>query len=172
MFPHKVKIVRNYNSKDEKILKDVSAYIQPELSFFDDHVDIKKGDYVIVPELDEPLIVSRVEVRPRGRGVYIKEVKFISESEFLGKENKSGISVQEEFHGISRGIQLNNISATIYLQALENSIENSSDIPLKQKESLIKKVRELENDPYIESLITNLSLSEEKLKNFNLTISY
>ncbi len=34
------------------------------------------------------------------------------------------------------------------------------------------KVRELENDPYIESLITNLSLSEEKLKNFNLTISY
>ena len=149
MFPHKVKIVRNYNSKDEKILKDVSAYIQPELSFFDDHVDIKKGDYVIVPELDEPLIASRVEVRPRGRGVYIKEVKFISESEFLGKENKSGISVQEEFHGISRGIQ-----------------------PLKQKESLIKKVRELENDPYIESLITNLSLSEEKLKNFNLTISY
>ncbi len=169
MFSHKVKIVRNYKSKDEKILEDVSAQIQPDISFFDNRVDIKRGDYVFVPDLDEPLIVTRVEVRPRGRGVYIKEIKFITESEFLGKQHKSGIGVQEEF---SRVIQLNNVSASIYLQVIGASIENSDDIPLKQKKSLIKKVKELENDSYIESLSTNLSLSEEKLKNFNLMISY
>jgi hypothetical protein len=171
MFPHRVKIIRNYKSKDEKILMDVPADIQPEKSYFDNNVDIKKGDYVFVPELDEPLIVAKVEVRPRARGMYIKETKLINESEFFRKVDKSKI-VPQDFQNINRVIELNNISGAVYLKALERSIENSDEIPVKQKNSLIMKVRELENDPYIKDLSTKLSLSEKKLKNFNLTLSY
>lgn len=38
------------------------------------------------------------------------------------------------------------------------AIENSEVIPLNQKKSLIRKVEELENDPYIETLMTTVSL--------------
>lgn len=96
MYPHKVKIVRNYKSKDEKIQKDVPAYIQSELSYFDDDADIKRGDYVFVPDLDEPQIVEKVEVRPRGIGVYVKEIKLRPESAVLGKKQKSGITLQKD----------------------------------------------------------------------------
>ncbi len=171
MFPHRVKIIRNYKSDDERILMDVHADIQPDKSYFDNNVDIKKGDYVFVPDLDEPLIVAKVEVRPRARGMYIKETKLVNESEFFGKVDKNKI-IPQDFQDISRVIELNNISGAVYLKALERSIENSDDIPVKQKNSLIMKVRDLENDPYIKDLSTNLSLSEKKLKNFNLTISY
>ena len=159
------------NLDDERILMDVPADIQPDKSYFDNNVDIKKGDYVFVPDLDEPLIVAKVEVRPRARGMYIKETKLVNESEFFGKVDKSKI-VPQDFQSISRVIELNNISGAVYLKALERSIENSDDIPVKQKNSLIMKVRDLENDPYIKDLSTKLSLSEKKLKNFNLTISY
>ena len=142
-----------------------------EKSYFDDKVDIKRGDYVFIPDLDEPLIVAKVEVRPRARGMYIKETKLFSETEFFGKVDKRKI-VPQDFQDISRVVELNNISSSVYLKALERSIENSDDIPVKQKNSLIMKVRELENEPYIEDVSIKLSLSEKKLKNFNLTISY
>jgi hypothetical protein len=57
-----VKIIRNYNSENEFIQENIIARIQSGLSFFDLDVDIMKGDYIISPNRDEPLIVEHIWV--------------------------------------------------------------------------------------------------------------
>lgn len=172
MYPHKVKIIRNYNSKNMNIQEEVPAYIKSDLSFFDNDTDIKRGDYVFLPGLDEPRIVEEVKVQPRGIGVYIKEVRLIPESEISDNSGKDGTIVNGDFQGFSNVITLNNVNASLYLDVIMRSIEDSEELHDKQRKILLKKLDELRNDPYIETLKTNLSLPKEKLKGLNLKISY
>lgn len=154
--PHKVEIIRNHGLKDETIQKDVPGNIQPKTSFFEINVDIKKGDYVLVPHLEEPQIVERVDVFEGGRLEH-KEVKLIPESEFLKKQDVSPININQNFHGdvenvAGRDISITNITADVYLHALQRAIADSKDIPQENKNDLIQKIVELKDNPYIISL--------------------
>ena len=76
-----VKIIRNYNSENEVIQENIQAKIQSGLSFFDIDIDIKKGDYIISPNRNEPLIVENIWVyglSPDGH----KEVILTLESQY------------------------------------------------------------------------------------------
>ena len=57
-----VKIIRNYQSDNEEIQEDVKVRIQSDVSFFDIDVDIKRLDYVIIPNSAEPYVVAKVRV--------------------------------------------------------------------------------------------------------------
>lgn len=79
--PVNVKIIRNYNSENEVIQENIQAKIQSGLSFFDIDIDIKKGDYIISPNRNEPLIVENIWVyglSPDGH----KEVILTPESQY------------------------------------------------------------------------------------------
>jgi hypothetical protein len=83
-----VKIIRNYNSENEFIQENIIARIQSGLSFFDLDVDIMKGDYIISPNRDEPLIVEYIWVygiSPDGH----KEGILTLESEYI--KNKKNL---------------------------------------------------------------------------------
>jgi hypothetical protein len=77
-----VKIIRNYRSENEEIQENVKARIQSDVSFFDLEVDIKRLDYIIIPDVDEPLVVEKVRVY-EGRPPFHKEVILIRSQIFM-----------------------------------------------------------------------------------------
>ena len=144
-----VKIIRNYQSDNEEIQENVKARIQSGVSFFDLDVDIKRLDYVIIPGADEPLVVEKVRVYD-GRPPFHKEVILIKESKFYDtQKNPQQIDVKES----NTLDTVNSFTVIMYLDALEKAIDQM-DIPKKDKNNLIKKIREVKNDPYIENLNT------------------
>ncbi len=146
-----VKIIRNYRSDNEEIQENVKANIQPDVSFFDLKVDIKRLDYVIIPDVDEPLVVDKVMAYD-GRPPFHKEVILIKESKFYDTHRNLQ---QTDFTKSSTLNPVNNFTVIMYLDALERTIDQM-DIPRKDKNNLLKKIREVKYDPYIESLTTTV----------------
>jgi len=160
-----VKIIRNYNSENEEIQDDVKAVIQSDISFFDLDVDIKRLDYVIIPNRDEPLVVEKVRAynsRPPGH----KEVILIPELEFLQKYGRSKKNLIQGFENeavdICKDFTINNFTVNVYLKALEKAVEKSN-IPKSDKNNLIKKIKEIEDNPYIESLNTTVVVEVKQI---------
>lgn len=147
-----VKIIRNYQSDNEEIQEDVKIRIQSDVSFFDIDVDIRRLDYVIIPGADEPYVVDKVRVYD-GRPPFHKEVILIKESEF--NDNNKNIQKQTDSKKlIENEINFGNkFTVTMYLDTLEGAVDQM-DIPKRQKNNLLKKIRELRDDPYIQSLNT------------------
>jgi hypothetical protein len=146
-----VKIIRNYKSDNEQIQEDVKARIQEDVSFFDLNVDIKRLDYVIIPDAEEPLVVDKVRVYD-GRPPFHKEVILIKESKF----NDSNNDIQQKTANDlikNESNTGNNFTVTMYFDILEEALDQM-DIPKKHKNNLIKKIREIKDDPYIENLKT------------------
>jgi hypothetical protein len=148
-----VKIIRNYESDSEEIQENVKARIQTDVSFFDLDVDIQRLDYVIIPDVDEPLVVEKVRVydgRPPGH----KEVILIKKSKFddLHRNVQKYTSTKASNKDVIK--TANNFTVVMYLNELESAINQKIDIPKKDKNNLIKKIREIKEDPYIESLRT------------------
>lgn len=144
-----VKIIRNYRSDDEEIQDKVKARIQPDVSFFDLDVDIKRLDYVITPDADEPLVVEKVRVydaRPPGH----KEVVLLKESKFF--DIHKNIQKYADIKPSDKGM-VNHFTVIMYLNALEKAVDQM-DIPSIDKNNLIKKIREIKDDPHIENLST------------------
>ena len=158
-----VKIIRNYKSDNEEIQDNVKAIIQPEVSFFDLDADIKRLDYVIIPNIDEPLVVEKVKVY-EGRPPFHKEVILINESKFHDIHKKSilkGGQYANSNTSIKNAI-VNNFTVNMYLNALEKAIEQS-DIPKGDKKNLIKKIREIKDNPYLEDLSTSAVLEVKQI---------
>jgi len=152
-----VKIIRNYNSENKEIQDHVKATIQPDVSFFDLGVDIKKDDYVIVPNSEEPLIVERVKVYDGLPPRHIEAV-LIPESKFLEKNRNFDVNIdqvsQEKSEDLlNKNSALPNFTAHDYLHALENVITDSN-IPQNDKNNLIQKIQEIKDNPYIKNLST------------------
>ncbi|WP_424714455.1 hypothetical protein [Methanobacterium sp.] len=147
-----VKIIRNYQSDNEEIQEDVKIRIQSDVSFFDIDVDIRRLDYVIIPSADEPYVVDKVRVYD-GRPPFHKEVILIKESEF--NDNNKNIQKQTDAKKlIENELNFGNkFTVTMYLDTLEGAVDQM-DIPKRQKNNLLKKIRELRDDPYIQSLNT------------------
>jgi hypothetical protein len=146
-----VKIIRNYKSENEQVQENVKANIQPDVSFFDLKVDIKRLDYIVLPNGDEPLVVEKVRVydsRPPGH----KEVILIKESKFYDI-NKTNNHEKNDINQVNYNISKSNLTVNMYLSALEKAIEQSN-IPKNDKEDLIKKVKEISNNQYIKDLST------------------
>lgn len=146
-----VKIIRNYRSDNEEIQENVKANIQPDVSFFDLKVDIKRLDYVIIPDVDEPLVVDKVMAYD-GRPPFHKEVILIKESKFYDTHRNLQ---QKDFNKSNTLSPANNFTVIMYLDALERTIDQM-DIPRKDKNNLLKKIREVKYDPYIENLTTTV----------------
>ena len=146
-----VKIIRNYRSDNEEIQENVKANIQPDVSFFDLKVDIKRLDYVIIPDVDEPLVVDKVMAYD-GRPPFHKEVILIKESKFYDTHRNLQ---QKDFNKSNTLSPANNFTVIMYLNALERTIDQM-DIPRKDKNNLLKKIREVKYDPYIENLTTTV----------------
>jgi hypothetical protein len=147
-----VKIIRNYQSDNEEIQEDVKVRIQSDVSFFDIDVNIKRLDYVIIPDAAEPYVVAKVRVYD-GRPPFHKEVILIKESEFYDT-NKNLEQQTEDKKLNKKEIDTGNkFTVTMYLDTLEEAIDKM-DIPKMHKNNLLKKIRELRDDPYIESLNT------------------
>ncbi len=155
-----VKIIRNYKLDNQEIQEDVKARIQSDVSFFDLNVDIKRLDYVILPDAEEPLVVDKVRVYD-GRPPFHKEVILIRESKFYGSnENIQQITAKALIKNESNiG---NNFTVTMYLDTLEGALDQM-DIPKKHKNNLIKKIREIKDDPYIENLKTTAVVDIKQL---------
>ena len=73
--------------------------------------------------------------------------------------NKSETTIHQVFKGevgnvAGRDFTINNITANIYLNALEIAIEKSEDISEPDKKDLIQKIRELKDNPLVVSLGT------------------
>ena len=147
-----VKIIRNYQSDNEEIQENVKARIQSNVSFFDINVDIKRLDYVIIPDVDEPLVVEKVRVY-EGRPPFHKEVILIKESNFY--DTNKNFQQQTDAKKLSKNERNtgNNFKVIMYLDTLEEAIDKM-DIPKRHKNNLLKKIRELRDDPYIETLNT------------------
>ena len=147
-----VKIIRNYQSDNEEIQENVKARIQSNVSFFDINVDIKRLDYVIIPDVDEPLVVEKVRVY-EGRPPFHKEVILIKESNFY--DTNKNFQQQTDAKKLSKNERNtgNNFKVIMYLDTLEEAI-TQMDMPKKHKNNLLKKIRELRDDPYIKSLNT------------------
>jgi hypothetical protein len=147
-----VKIIRNYQSDNEEIQENVKARIQSNVSFFDINVDIKRLDYVIIPDVDEPLVVEKVRVY-EGRPPFHKEVILIKESNFY--DTNKNFQQQTDAKKLSKNERNtgNNFKVIMYLDTLEEAIDQM-DMPKKHKNNLLKKIRELRDDPYIKSLNT------------------
>jgi hypothetical protein len=147
-----VKIIRNYQSDNEEIQENVKARIQSGVSFFDLDVDIKRLDYVIIPVADEPLVVEKVRVYD-GRPPFHKEVILIKESKFYDthKNHLQQTDIKESSKNALNTV--NSFTVIMYLDALGKAIDQM-DIPINEKNNLIKKISEVKNDPYIENLST------------------
>ena len=157
-----VKIIRNYKSDNEEIQDNVKAIIQPEVSFFDLDADIKRLDYVIIPNIDEPLVVEKVRVY-EGRPPFHKEVILINESKFLDIHKKSILKEgQYTSNTSSKNAIVNNFTVNMYLNALEKAIEQSN-IPKGDKKNLIKNIREIKDNPYLEDLSTSAVLEVKQI---------
>ncbi len=146
-----VKIIRNYRSENEQVQENVEANIQPDVSFFGPKVDIKRLDYIILPNGDEPLVVEKVRVydsRPPGHieVILIKESKF---HELNKSTNYEKNDTKEPDFDISKG----HLTVNMYLNALEEAIEKAN-IPKNDKEDLIKKIKEINDNQYIKDLST------------------
>ncbi len=147
-----VKIIRNYQSDNEEIQEDVKVRIQSDVSFFDIDVDIKRLDYVIIPNSAEPYVVAKVRVYD-GRPPFHKEVILIKESEFYDTNKNLQQQTDAKKLNINEINTENKFTVTMYLDTLEEAIDKM-DIPKRHKNNLLKKIRELRDDPYIETLNT------------------
>jgi hypothetical protein len=155
-----VKIIRNYKLDNQEVQEGVKARIQSDVSFFDLNVDIKRLDYVILPDAEEPLVVDKVRVYD-GRPPFHKEVILIKESKFFeSNENIQQITAKALIKNESNSG--NNFTVTMYLDTLEEAL-NQMDIPKKHKNDLIKKIREIRDDPYIENLKTTAVVDIKQL---------
>ena len=155
-----VKIIRNYKSDNQETQEDVKARIQSDVSFFDLDVDIKRLDYVIIPDAEEPFVVDKVRVY-EGRPPFHKEVILIKESKFYdSNENQQEKTAMDLIKNESN--TGNNFKVTMYLDTLEEALDQM-DIPKKHKNNLIKKIRELKDDPYIENLNINAVVDIKQL---------
>ncbi len=160
-----VKIIRNYKLDNEEIKNDVKAIIQQDVSFFDLDVDIKRFDYVIVPGRDEPLVVEKVRVydsRPPGH----KEVILTPEFEFFEKYGKSKKNLLKGFESesaaLDKDFKINNFTVNVYLTELEKVIEKS-DFPKGDKNNLLKNIKEIKDNPYIEGLNTTVVVEVKQI---------
>jgi hypothetical protein len=154
-----VKIIRNYQSDNEEIQENVKVRIQSDIGFFDLDVDIKRFDHVIMSNADEPLVVEKVRVydgRPPGH----KEVILIKQSKFYGMHKKQISDVKPLNKDVIN--TTNNFTVIMYLSALESAVQQM-DIPKKDKNNLIKKIRDIKDDPYIESLNTTAVVDIKKI---------
>lgn len=85
----------------------------------------------------------------------IKDAKIIRESE------KNQPAMQQNFFGTISGniaggdVNITNINIQLMLQALEQSVAESPDIPEREKTGLISKIKELANNSYISGLSVN-----------------
>ncbi len=154
----KVKIIRNYDSKNRLIQDDVKANIQPDVSFFDTDVDIKVNDYVVIPSSEEPYVVEKVAVYdglPPGHieAILTPESKFKLKNRGFGSNIDQGTQNQLK-KSTDKNVTTNSFTAVDYLNALENAI-SKSNIPNNDKNNLIKKIQEIKDSPYIENLRTN-----------------
>ena len=147
-----VKIIRNYHSENEKIQENVKARIQSDVSFFDLNTDIKRLDYVIIPDADEPLVVEKVRVYD-GRPPFHKEVILIKESKFYDTHKNHPKQTDVKKSDINPLNSINSFTVIMYLDALEDAIDQM-EIPKNEKNNLIKKIIEVKNNPYIENLST------------------
>ena len=146
-----VKIIRNYKSDNEEIQDNVKAIIQPDISFFDIDVDIKRLDHVFIPNRDESLVVDKVRIY-EGRPPFHKEVILMNESKFY-KLLENGAIEHDNNSSSSKDSTVNTFTVNMYLNALEKANEHS-DIPKGDKKNLLKKIREIKDNPYIEDLST------------------
>ena len=156
--PHKVKIVRKSDTGKNYIQENIPAFIQPKISFFELDVDIKKGDHVSVPHLDEEQIVKKVDILDVNPGGH-KEVELTGLSEFLEKESLKTVSpsVNQVFNGdvgkvAGRDIVEYNIPADIYLKAIIKVLDESNDIPPNEKKGLIQTIRKISENPLVRDL--------------------
>lgn len=153
---HKVSIIRNADTETEERQDNVPGDIQAKKSFFEMNVDIRKGDIVIVPFLDEPQIVKKLFVYADDPLEH-KEVLLVPKSEYLESQKTVESSIHQEIHGnvgsvAGRDITINNIKANIYLEAIAKAIDDSDDIPTDKKKDLIHRLVEIKDDHYIKTL--------------------
>ncbi len=77
------------------------------------------------------------------------------EAGFIKIKKSTETNVNQFFYAgnvAGRDFTINNITANIYLQALELAIEKSDDIPNNQKKDLIQKIREIKDNPLVVGL--------------------
>ena len=90
---------------------------------------------------------------------YKEELKLIIDSRDsvrnLEENNISTSPLTQHFHGdvgqLAFG-DINNYNTTIYLNALIKAIEESNDIPEKEKDNLIDKIKGIANNPYVSGI--------------------
>lgn len=74
--------------------------------------------------------------------------------------------IEQHFHGPIENFALgdiNNYQTNIYLNALIQAIEESEEIPTSDKEKLIKKIKEIANNPYVAGLGTTAIIEGIKI---------
>ncbi len=104
-----------------------------------------------------------VSIKPNGFKKYLYYIITANGMDIVTSESllpdKSGTTIHQIFKGkvgnvAGRDITINNITANIYLHALEIAIEKSEDIPDNQKKDLVQKIRDIKDNPIIVSLGT------------------
>lgn len=159
---HTVKIVRNFNKENEEVWENIQCNIQPKKGFFEVHEDIRKGDYIFVPNRREPYVVIDVETYDSSltRDLNHLEVYYLPESEFIEKQQqKIQQTVSQQFYGdvknvAGRDININNIDVTVLLHAIVEDVKNNKEIPEENKKSILKSLNDLIHDPYVVTLGT------------------
>lgn len=157
---HKIEIIRNPGTFDEQTLQNISADIQHKKGYFDVNTDIEEGDYLIVPHLKEPQVVTEIEIHKRG--LPLDHIKAIFEplSKFNGNKVNEGVNITQTFHGDVNNVAGNdinqNINITVILKTLQEAIEKSEEIPSEDKRSLLQTLKKLAENPYVEKISTTL----------------
>lgn len=140
-----IKIVRNKGTPDEVTFENIQCNIQPELGFFDINTDVKKGDFLIVPDLDEPKVVIKKNVNKEL--IPHIEVELLDLSEFNEKENSKSSVYNQITISDSQGVVIDSTNVSINIQDAFNKIyQQLDDENPENKEEIQVKIKELEEE--------------------------
>lgn len=161
---HPVTVVRSPGKPDEKRHEaKVGGTLDYNILFHPD-VDIKRGDELHAPVLDEPRVVTDIHPQFASSGLTHYEADLVPKSEHDDEEFTAIPSVvQQTIYGnvgklAGRDMTELNLNAIGLLDVLAKAVEESDDIPAGEKPSLLERIAELRKNPYIVGVGSGLVL--------------
>ena len=162
---HNVTVVRKAGERDEERRDDVrvGGSLDHNILFHPD-VDIKPGDQIHSPALHEPRVVDDTHPHFASSGIthYEADLVPLSDYEAFHQPVVPTMVNQTVFGNVGklagRDITELNINAVTLLDILAKALDENEDIPAQEKRTLLDKIAELRNNPYIVGVGSGLIL--------------
>lgn len=160
---HDVTVVRNAGEPEEERRDHIRAGGSLDYNIlFHPDVDIKPGDRIHSSALHEPRVVDDTHAHFASSGIthYEADLVSLSEYEAFHQPDIRTMVNQTVFGNVGkragRDITEVNVHATVLLDVVAKAIEQSNEIPPNEKTTLLEKLSELRNNPYVVSISSSI----------------